>query len=99
PLASVAVTGGFLCLLLGSVPILGGVICRLTEGVIWLMNTATGWIESLPGSQTALHISPLMVVLLYGAIVSGALALQRKLWWAIPCAACLVGFCYEYTIV
>jgi competence protein ComEC len=99
PLASIAVTGGFLCLLLGTVPVLGGVICRLTEGVIWLMNTATGWIESLPGSQTALHISPLMVVLLYGAIVCGALALQRKLWWAIPCAACLVGFCYEYTIV
>jgi competence protein ComEC len=99
PLASIAVTGGFLCLLLGTVPVLGGVICRLTEGVIWLMNTATGWIESLPGSQTALHISPLMVVLLYGAIVCGALALQRKLWWAIPCAACLVGFCYKYTIV
>ena len=99
PLASIAVTGGFLCLLLGTVPVLGGVICRLTEGVIWLMNTATGWIESLPGSQTALHISPLMVVLLYGAIVCGTLALQRKLWWAIPCAACLATFCYEYTIV
>ncbi|MBR3407616.1 MAG: ComEC/Rec2 family competence protein [Paludibacteraceae bacterium] len=99
PLASVAVTGGFLCLLLGTVPVLGTAICRLTEGVIWIMNSTTGWIESLPGSQTALHISPLMVVLLYSAIVCGALALQRKLWWAIPCAACLAGFCYEYTIV
>ena len=99
PLATLAVAGGLLCLLLGTLPWIGQVVCWLTQAVVWLMNTAVGWVESLPGSVTVIRISPLMVMLLYGAIVAGALTMTRKLWWAIPCAACLTAFGYLYTLI
>lgn len=98
-LAGPAVVGGFLCLLMGSVPGMGTVVVWLAEQVVWLMNSIVAWIESLPGSVTVIRLSPVMVLLLYGAILTGALTLKRSPWYALGAALCLTLFGYLYTIV
>lgn len=99
PLAWLAVVGGFTSLLLGTVPGLGTVVVWLTEKVVWLMNSAVELVELLPGAVTAIRLSWVMVLLLYGAILTGALTIRHKLWWALPCAVCLALFGYLYTTI
>ncbi len=68
-LAWLAVFGGLACMVFGTIPILGKILVSCTQWITWLMDSATEWIESLPGAVTHLAITPTMAVVLYGAII------------------------------
>ena len=93
PLAWVIVLMGFATLLLGFSPHVGVWIAKGTGGMVWLLNHAVGWVESLSGSTTVLRISVPMVVLLYVAIACGYWGVKRSLWWLLPTALSLGAFC------
>ena len=69
PLAGVIVVMGFGSLLLGGIPVAGYWIAQGTKGVVWLLNHAVQWIESLPGAYTEKSISLLAVTGLYAGII------------------------------
>ena len=93
PLAWVIVLMGFATLLLGLIPHVGVWMAKGTGGMVWLLNHAVGWVESLSGSTTVLRISVPMVVLLYVAIACGYWGVKRSLWWLLPTALSLGAFC------
>lgn len=68
-LSWLSVLGGIACLFFGTLPVIGTALIFLTQWTTRLMNSATGWIESLPGSLTRITITPLTAVVLYGAII------------------------------
>lgn len=97
PLASLLVPCGLASVALGGSGI-GQLIGYLTSGLAWMMNHAVGWIESLPGSSSAVAISLPMVGLLYGAIVMGWLTIHKSLWWLTGVIAATFTFCIVYTL-
>jgi len=68
----------------------------VTQGLAWAMNHAVGWIESLPGSVTHVHINGYMVALLYAAMVMGWLTIHKSLWWLLGVVAAVGTFCVLY---
>ena len=97
PLASLLVPCGLASVALGGSS-LGQLIGYLTSCLAWMMNHAVGWIESLPGSCSAVAISLPMVGLLYGAIVMGWLTIHKSLWWLTGVIAAIITFCILYTL-
>ena len=93
PLAWLIVLAGFATLLLGFIPYVGVWMAKGTSGLVWLLNHAVGWVESLPGATTALRISVPMAALLYVAIACGYWGVKRSLLWMIPTALSLAAFC------
>lgn len=79
PLAGVIVVMGFGSLLLGGIPVAGYWIAQGTKGVVWLLNHAVRWIESLPGAYTEKSISLLAVMGLYAGIVAGYVVIRLAL--------------------
>ena len=79
PLAGVIVVMGFGSLLLGGIPVAGYWIAQGTKGVVWLLNHAVQWIESLPASFTEKSISLLAVIGLYAGIAAGYVVIQMIL--------------------
>ena len=69
PLAGVIVVMGFSSLLLGGIPVVGQWIAQGTRGVVWLLNRAVQWIESLPYAFTEKSISLTAAVGLYIGIL------------------------------
>ena len=99
PLAWLLVVAAPAVLAIGGLPWIGDACVWICNGLARLLNTSVGWIEHLPGAVSEIRISLPMVVLLYGAIAGGYWSLKRSLWWLLPTAGCMVGFCYLYTIV
>ena len=79
PLAGVIVVMGFGSLLLGGIPVAGYWLAQGTKGVVWLLNHAVRWIESLPGAYTEKSISLLAVIGLYAGIVASYVVIQLAL--------------------
>ena len=69
PLAGVIVVMGFGSLVLGGIPVVGQWIAQGTRGVVWLLNRAVQWIESLPYAFTEKSISLTAAVGLYIGIL------------------------------
>lgn len=69
PLAGVIVVMGFGSLVLGGIPVVGQWIAQGTRGVVWLLNRAVQWIESLPYAFTEKRISLTAAVGLYIGIL------------------------------
>ncbi len=99
PLAWLVVVGAVVLLPMGAIPVVGGWVAKGVSGLVWLLNHSVGWVEALPGSASVLRISLPMVVLLYGAMLTGYGAVRHRWWWLTVTAGCLAGFCYLYTIV
>lgn len=78
--------------------VLGKAVSSITHGLAWAMNHSVGWIESLPGSSTAVQISLPMVFILYAAITMGWLTIHKSLWWLTGVAAAMTIFCLLYTL-
>ena len=97
PLATLLVPCGLVSIALGG-SWLGQMVGMATDGLAWLMNHAVGWIESLPGSTTLVHINGWMVGLLYAAIIMGWLSIQKSLWWLIGVAATIGSFCVLFAL-
>ena len=113
PVATLLVPCGMLSIALGGCW-LGRMIGYITYGLAWTMNHAVAWIESLPGSTIAVHINGWQMLLLYAAIAFGWLALHpnffthsltpsltpslTNLFWLLPTAAALIGFCIMYIL-
>ena len=64
PLATILVPFGLLTIVLGG-SCVGLWIGKVTHGLAWAMNHSVGWIESLPGSTTSVHIGLGMVAIYY----------------------------------
>ena len=64
PLATILVPCGLLTIALGG-SCVGLWIGKVTHGLAWAMNHSVGWIESLPGSTTSVHIGLGMVAIYY----------------------------------
>ena len=79
PLAGVIVVMGFGSLLLGGIPVAGYWLAQATKGVVWLLNHAVQWIESLPGAYTGKSISLLAVIGLYAGIAASCVVRQLAL--------------------
>lgn len=77
PIATILVPCGLVSIGLGGSTI-GVLFSKLTYGLAWLMNHATGWIEHLPGSSFPAHASEGMVVLYYVLLVLFLLFLPKK---------------------
>lgn len=99
PLAGVIVGGGIASLALGDIPYLGEILVWCTSSATWIMNEVVGRIEGLPGAVSHVRTNEAMMVLLYGVIISGALAMRRHLAWLIATATGLVLWVYLYTTV
>lgn len=99
PLAWLIVVFGIILSGTCSIPIIGNIVAWLSRHLVRLLNDSVGWIESLPGSVTAMRITLPMAGLLYAAILCSILALRRNLWWMVGTAGSLALFCYLYTIV
>lgn len=54
---------------------LGLLIGKATWALAWLMNHAVGWVESLPGSTTAVSITAPMVWLYYALLIAFCMSL------------------------
>lgn len=98
PLAGVIVGGGIASLALGDIPYLGEILVWCTSSATWIMNEVVGRIEGLPGAVSHVRTNEAMMVLLYGVIISGALAMRRHLAWLIATAMGLVLWVYLYTM-
>ena len=98
PIASCLVPCGLACIALGGSGV-GIIFGKITYGLAWMMNHAVGWIESLPGSSCNVSITGWMVILLYGAIGMGWMAVHKSLWWLIGVASAVIGFCTAYIIL
>lgn len=97
PLATLLVPCGLVTVAMGGT-FLGKAAGYAAFGLAWLMNHAVGWIESLPGSTTTVHISLLMAGLLYAAMAMGWLAIHKTLWWLIGAAGAVIIFCILYAL-
>lgn len=97
PVATATIASSIALLAVGSVPVLGMCVAKISYGCAWIMNHYVGWIEQLPGACSHINCSMPMVGCLYGAIVSGYLGLKHSLWWLLATGGCLVVFCYLYT--
>lgn len=97
PLATLLVPLGLMTILFGGTGI-GQVIGYVTNGLAWLMNHSVGWIETLPGSWTQLHINGTMVILLYAAIGMGWLTMHKSLWWLVGVIGAMTGFCILFVL-
>lgn len=64
PIATILVPCGLLTIVLGG-SFAGVWIGKVTHGLAWTMNHLVGWIESLPGSTTSVHIDLGMVAAYY----------------------------------
>lgn len=99
PLAFAIVYLGFGVQVLAGVPGVGSMLGWLLRGVAWLLNSAVGWIESLPGAVTTIHETTSMMVLLYAAIVMGVLSLRHSLYWLLGVVACMCAWCALYIMI
>lgn len=97
PIATVLVPLGLTTILFGGTG-LGQALGIITNGLAAFMNNAVGWIESLPGCWTHIHINAIMVILLYAAIVMGWLTMHKSLWWLIGVIGTMTGFCILFAI-
>ena len=75
PLSWVIVVMGFVSLLFGGIPVAGCWITQGTKGVVWLLNHAVQWIESLPAAVTEKSISLTAVAGLYAWIAAGCIVI------------------------
>lgn len=101
PLATVVMVGALIVLTIGWIPLVGIGASWLLNRVVWLMNTSVAWVEHLPGSTTVIECSWPMTACLYGAIITGALALaginkQKTIVGLVGTVVCLVVFCVLY---
>ena len=95
PITMLLVPCGLASVALGG-SVAGRAVGYVTQGLAWAMNHAVGWIESLPGSVTHVHINGYMVALLYAAMVMGWLTLHKSLWWLLGVIAAVGTFCVLY---
>lgn len=102
PLATAVMVGALAVLTIGWITPIGTCLSFLLKWLVWLMNTSVAWVEHLPGSTAFMHCSWLMTLLLYGAIVCGALSLsmhntKRAISCYVGTAMCLIVFCLLYS--
>lgn len=97
PIAAFLVPCGLAGAALGGT-LLGKFIGFATHALAWTMNHAVGWIESLPGSSSAVQITLPMAFLLYAAMAMGWLTLHKSLWWLTGVIASMTTFCILYTL-
>ena len=64
PLATLLVPCGLATIVMGG-SMIGVWIGKITWALAWMMNHATAWIESLPGSTVSAHVNGGMVLLYY----------------------------------
>lgn len=97
PLATLLVPCGLASVALGGT-VAGKCVGYATHALAWAMNHSVGWIESLPGSATHVHINGIMVALLYAALVMGWLTMHKSLWWLLGVLAAMGLFCLLFAL-
>ena len=81
----------------GFVPGLGTLLAWLTTLLLRIIHWIVAFIATLPFATTTMHCTLPMMLLLYAAIITGALAIRRSLYWLILTATALTLFCILYT--
>lgn len=97
PLATLLVPCGLASVALGGT-VAGKCVGYATHALAWAMNHSVGWIESLPGSVTHVHINGIMVALLYAALVMGWFTMHKSLWWFLGVLAAMGLFCLLFAL-
>lgn len=96
PLAGLLMILAVLFFTIGWIPAVGAVLAQGMEWTTRGLHRWTAMVDSLPGSVTEIDVSMPMMLLLYGAIVTGLLAMRKNLWWLTGTTACMIGFCVLY---
>lgn len=95
-LAEAIMWSAVLTLTLGWIPLIGEGLGRWLNLLMDGMLRWVAWVDSLPGAITTIRCSLPMMLLLYAAILSGALAIKKNLYWLIMTAMCLIAWCILY---
>ena len=96
PLASVMMGLALAFFTIGWIPGLGTIIGSILNAATWLMNTAVGWVESLPHSVTYITIDRTDMLLLYAAILGGIYTMRRSLYGLIPTTIAVAAFIIHF---